>query len=139
MTMKRLVLLIGVLVVCAGAGLLSSGVQLDYFRAKQQNNDIVVEWLTISEENVHHFELLRSSGNNGQFVDLKVQIRPHGTGRPYYFRDSGVYKTMDEQVRYQLVVVSHERVRTQLSGEAMVGYAPTAVRRTWGSIKAMFQ
>ena len=90
------------------------------------------------EDGVARYDLQRRSRfSNDQFVDV-TSIVSHGTGKSYRFIDDQVYKSASEQVDYRLEVVYDNGVREQL-GIRSVNYTPTAIRRTWGSIKAMFQ
>ena len=66
------------------------------------------------------------------------QVDAHGPNRGYGFRDTQVYKTGSDKLDYQLEAVYMNGVREVVRSESM-NYTSTAVRRTWGSLKAMFQ
>jgi len=134
--MKRIRFLFWFLILCLGAGF--SSARLNFFTLEKENNDLIVSWQTTTETDVSHFDLLRRTQfSNNQFVEI-ASVVAHGIDKPYLYRDDQVYKSASEQVDYRLEVVYTNGVREEL-GTKSVNYTPTAIRRTWGSIKAMFQ
>lgn len=136
--MNRLFIIITFLVLPAFSGVHTGSVQMSFFKIEEDNNDLVVTWQTAQENEVREFELQRMTRfTNNQFV--KVQsVPPHGPNKRYVFRDDQVFKVSSEQVDYRLEVIYMDGVREELARE-QVNYTSTAIRRTWGSIKAMFQ
>lgn len=135
--MNRLLFAAGLLILLTGWSFFA-GIRLSAIQVEKQNNDIVLSWQVSLEEGVSFYEVQRRSRfSNGHFV-VVAKIPSHGVGKPYQFRDSQVYKTTSEQVDYRIEVVYEDGVREALPVQS-IDYAPTAVRRTWGSIKAMFQ
>lgn len=138
--MKRVALPVGLLLL-TGATFFAAGVKLSFIKIEKQNSDIVLTWQVSVEEGVLRYEVLRRTQfSNGLFLKV-AEVAPHGVGKLYQFRDDQVYKTTSEQVEYRI-----EAVYTDGAGEIResfplqsIDYTPTAVRRTWGSIKAMFQ
>ena len=130
--------LVGLLVVCLGAWAFPGAVELAFFRVATEGNDLVVTWQANREDGVQRYELRRRTpASKGQYV-LIEQVAPQGVGKPYRYVDRHVYKQPADEVAYQLWVVFTDGTAQQLAEQA-VNYTPTAVRRTWGSIKAMFQ
>ena len=126
------------LLVGAGAGYLNT-VQLSFFKVEKSDNDLVISWQARTEEGVREYILERRTPfSNGDFVEIKQRFRPHGTGEAYRYQDSDLYKAADNQVDYRLYVVYTDNQRQRLA-EQKVNYTATSIRRTWGSIKAMFQ
>ena len=134
--MKPLSLLIG-LVLLTGAGLWSSNVKLNYFNVERQGNQFMVTWKAELEQDVRTYELYRKTSYAATFSAIHT-MNAHGVGKEYQFKDDQVYKSASEQVDYRLEVVFTNGLRQQIA-EKKVNYTPTAIRRTWGSIKAMFQ
>lgn len=95
----------------------------------------VVEWAAESEDGLEHYEV-EVSAESGAGARV-VEIAPRGAQHPYVYRDDDLYKGA-EAVRYTLYAVLEDGGR-QIVGSRQIAYTPTAVRRTWGSIKAMFQ
>ncbi len=129
----------GLLLVCLGAGSGLYGVKLSFFKVEDEaGRNFVLTWQAEQETSVRHYEVLRRTiHSNGVFIPLKT-LPAHGPNKPYTFRDDQVYKTAADQVDYQLEVVFENGLRQILASKS-VNYTPTAIRRTWGSIKAMFQ
>lgn len=99
---------------------------------------MLVTWQVDTEDEVREYELQRMTRfTNNRFVKVEA-FQPHGINKAYIFKDSQVFKASTEQVDYQLEVVYANGLREQLARE-QVNYTSTAIRRTWGSIKAMFQ
>ncbi len=134
--MKPLSLII-LLVVLTGVGLWSSSVKLNYFNVERQGNAFIISWKAEIEEDVRSYELYRKTSYVATFSAIH-SLNAHGAGKEYQFKDDQVYKAASEQVDYRLEVVLTNGLRQQIA-EKPVNYTPTALRRTWGSIKAMFQ
>ncbi len=114
-------------------------VRLKYFRVDEQGSEFLLTWETDVEQELRAFEVQRKTAfSGGQFVVVK-EYEPHGTARQYLFTDDQVFKSADTQdiVDYRLVAVYQSGAREILASKS-VNYTSTALRRTWGSIKAMF-
>lgn len=134
--MKRLVLYFFVCISFVSA--MPFSVSLSRFEARIVNNEMNVFWQANDEQQVRDFIIERKAQYDVAFKEVKRQTAD-GRNRLYQFIDLDLYKTTaSEQVQY--------RIRIQLKDGSVVTsnvlnamYTPTAVRRTWGSIKAMFQ
>lgn len=115
-------------------------VRLAYFRVEEQGSDFVIVWEAEVEENIKTYEVQRrSTMTNGRFVVVK-EYEAAGVQKQYVYTDDQVFKTASDaqdMIDYQLVVVYQTGVR-QIIASKSVNYTSTALRRTWGSIKAMF-
>lgn len=126
------------LVLLTAAGSWTGEVRLSFFQVNAEQNDFVVSWQSDVEQEVQAYELQRRTRyTNGEF-NLVATVAPHGTGQPYRYVDDQVFKSAAEQVDYRVEVVYENGLRQVLASKS-VNYTPTAVRRTWGSIKAMWQ
>ena len=133
---RRILLLLSVLVLTATS--FGYGVKLEYFQIVPEGRDFVVKWQMETEDEVREYELTRRTPySNQQFVKVEGLVA-HGTGVPYEFRDDQVYKSAADQLDYRLEVVYQNGLREVVLTQS-VNYTSTAIRRTWGSIKAMFQ
>lgn len=136
--MKRIVLLAGLLSLVTGASLFFSDVRLKEYSLERQGNDIVLRWEAEVEVDVDLYVVQRStSASRGLFVDVR-KISAQGAGRPYEFHDDQLYKDNSEMVSYRIVAVFKDGA-SYVFADKSIDYTSTAVRRTWGSIKAMFQ
>lgn len=105
-------------------------------------NEIRIEWTVQQETGVMHYELLRKMVRDSEFIPLTtIDVKPASNQPNFYsYLDRNVFRNSGntEPVVYELNVVFTNGER-RFIGQAEVNYTSTAVRRTWGSIKAMFQ
>ncbi|MCC5933843.1 MAG: hypothetical protein JJU35_06310 [Balneolales bacterium] len=105
-------------------------------------NEIKIEWTVQQESGVMHYELLRKMVRDSDFTPVAtIDVRPPSSQPNLYtYLDRNVFRNSGntEPVVYELNVVFTNGER-RFIGQAEVNYTSTAVRRTWGSIKAMFQ
>lgn len=106
------------------------------FDARTEGNDIVVSWQASVESDVAEYVLERRTQFDVQFVEM-ARLPPHGSNTLYSFRDERVFKVQSEQVSYRLRIINGDNSFV-VTDAITIDYTPTAVRRTWGSIKAMF-
>lgn len=126
------------MIVLVGASQAPTDVQLEYFLVDPQGQEFVVTWKSLVEDDVFAYELLRRTAlSNEQFI-MVFAPEAHGTNKTYTYRDAQVYKSASEQLDYRLQVVYTNGLREVISSQS-VNYTSTAIRRTWGSLKAMFQ
>lgn len=139
MDMRRYLTSLALLIVVSAASPWSAGkVQLTFFRVSEDPVGMIVTWQVDEEEEVREYELQRMTRfTNNRFVKVESFL-PHGIDKSYTFKDTQIFKASTEQVDYQLEVVYTNGLRELLARE-QVNYTSTAIRRTWGSIKAMFQ
>ena len=120
------------------AGHRTGDVQLSFFRVETLQSDLVISWQSQLEVEVKSYELQRMTRlTNNRFVKVTT-LDPHGIDKSYIFRDTQVFKSPSEPVDYRLEVVYVNGLREELARK-QINYTSTAIRRTWGSIKAMFQ
>ena len=131
---RRLALLIVPLLL--GAALLS-GARLSFINVEPRGNDFVVTWQSDTEDGVLSYELHRKTTTSNNDYALVSDVGVHGTGRTYSVVDDQIFKSASELIEYRLQAVLSDGSR-QVLASTTVNYTPTAVRRTWGSIKAMF-
>ena len=131
---------LAVLVLCLASASVALGqtVRLAEQRIEQRDARVIVTWRTAAEVGVQGYEVLRRSASTGGEYMRLGDVAVHGTNRPYEFVDDGLYKNAVVQADYQVVAVLAGGVR-QVLFAAQVNYTTTGLRRTWGSLKAMFQ
>jgi hypothetical protein len=113
-----------------------AGAYLDYFQAKSEGDNVKLEWKTGDESNVNHFSIQRKSPQTS-FVEIST-MPAKGSNSYYSFVDQSIYKTKDVIFSYKLIIVDNNM---QTSSSQIVSVSPniSGVKRTWGSIKAMFR
>ena len=113
-----------------------AGALLDYFHVRNDGDDAIIEWKTSQEINVQNFVIQRR-GPQTQYSDVAT-ITPHPDNPFYSYTDKAIYKTNDYIFIYRLKIVDNNQ-QTSYSEEASVSLSISGVKRTWGSIKAMFR
>jgi len=124
------------LVLVVFVGTVLANVVFSRFDARTEGNDIVVSWQASVETDVKEYVLERKTLFDAQFVEM-ARFDPHGTNNLYTYRDERVFKVQSEQVSYRLRIINTDNSFV-VTDAITIAYTPTAVRRTWGSIKAMF-
>ena len=132
----RSILLILLLVPAISGAVLMGQAQVTTFVVEKSGSDIVVSWTAESEDGLREYVLFRKTPFTTDWVQVQ-QFNAHGPGKPYRYRDTEVYKNAADMIDYRLDLVFSDGSRQQKFEQ--VEYTSTAVRRTWGSIKAMFQ
>ena len=118
-------------------GTVLASVVFSRFEARTEENDIVVTWEASVETDVREYVLERRTAFDSQFVEM-ARMNVHGANSPYIYRDERLFKVEAEQVSYRLRMIGSGGSLLGVTDPITVDYTPTAVRRTWGSIKAMF-
>ncbi|MCS7155341.1 MAG: hypothetical protein N2561_08560 [Bacteroidetes bacterium] len=95
-----------------------------------------VTWRVTEQAGVRRFILERKAAGEEQFREI-FQTPPNPTGTYEFVDESLARSGLDGLVKYQLLVEGAEG--RLLLKQIDANYTTTAVRRTWGSIKAMFQ
>ncbi|MCH7826505.1 MAG: hypothetical protein IIC75_00810 [Bacteroidetes bacterium] len=113
-----------------------AGAFLDYFQVRSEGGNVVVEWKTSQETNLDKFVVERKSPQ-GVFIELAT-IAPKGSNSFYNYIDKGAYKSTDLLFIYQLKIVDTDN-KVTYSSPASISLSISGVKRTWGSIKAMFR
>ncbi|HSD63405.1 MAG TPA: hypothetical protein VLB50_06385 [Ignavibacteriaceae bacterium] len=113
-----------------------AGALLDYFHAQNDGENVKLEWKTTIESNLANFVVQRRTPDS-QFFDLST-INPKGNNSVYTYTDQSAYKMTDLVFVYRLKIVDNDG-SVAYSTEVSVSPNISGVKRTWGSIKAMFR
>lgn len=113
-----------------------AGALLDYFHAQNDGENVKLEWKTTTENNLANFVVQRKTPDS-QYIDLDV-VNPKGNNSVYTYIDQSAYKMMDLVFVYRLKIVDTDG-SVSYSSEVSVSPNISGVKRTWGSIKAMFR
>ena len=132
--MRTLLFSLAALVLIASSSL---SVRLRYFTTEYDAGAVVITWETEAETDVSLYQLYRKSDQADSFSRI-TEIAVHGVDTPYRVRDDRMYKAPATIVEYRLEAVMTSGLRQRIA-ERKVNYTPTAILRSWGSIKAMFQ
>ena len=113
-----------------------AGTFLEYFHGRSEGDDVRLEWKTREEVNLQHFKIERKTPQNS-FVEIST-VQPKGSNSYYTYLDQSAYKTTDMIFIYRLKIIDTNG-QTSYSNEVTVSHNVSGVKRTWGSIKAMFR
>lgn len=121
------------------AGLIFAGANIPQgLNVRSDRNNIIISWQAISESNLKHYIIQRKSGTvNSDYVDIAV-ISPR-TDMIYEFIDREVFKTTGSWYKYRLKIVDNDKSSTYLEQEGSINPNFSTVKRTWGSLKALFR
>ncbi|GMU85500.1 MAG: hypothetical protein AMXMBFR48_07420 [Ignavibacteriales bacterium] len=115
---------------------LVSGAFIEFFHAKSENNSVKLEWKTTTESSLREFVVERKTVN-GNFITIG-KVAPRGENSYYSFIDEAAFKSSDYVFVYRLKLVNTDS-QFSYSKEISVSHSLSDVKRTWGSIKAMFR
>lgn len=113
-----------------------AGTFLEYFHGRSEGDDIRLEWKTKEEVNLQNFKIERKTPQSS-FTEMET-IQPKGSNSYYSYLDQTTYKTTDMIFVYRLKIVDTNG-QASYSNEVTVSHNVSGVKRTWGSIKAMFR
>lgn len=113
-----------------------AGAYIDYFHARSEGEDVRLEWKTGEESNLQKFVIERKTPQSN-FAEIAT-INPTGNNSLYSYIDKNAYKTTDLLFNYRLKIVDNSN-QIAYSHEVTVSHNVSGVKRTWGSIKAMFR
>lgn len=113
-----------------------AGAYLDYFHGRSEGEDIRLEWKTGEEVNLENFIIERKTPQS-TFVEIG-SVDPKGSNSYYSYLDKSAYKMTDLIFIYRLKIVDNGG-QSSYSNEVTVSHNVSGVKRTWGSIKAMFR
>ncbi len=113
-----------------------AGALLDYFHAQAEGDNVKIEWKTTTETNLTNFVVQRKTPDT-QYIDL-ASIDPTGNNSVYTYVDQAAYKMTNPIFVYRLKIVDRDGSYTY-SSSVSVSPNISGVKRTWGSIKAMFR
>lgn len=132
MKMKLSYLLV---ILCLTTAILA-GTFLEYFQGRSEGEDIRLEWKTREEVNLQHFKVERKTPQS-EFVEIST-IQPKGSNSYYTYLDQSAYKIQTILFTYRLKIVDNN-AQVSYSNEVSISHSVSGVKRTWGSIKAMFR
>jgi hypothetical protein len=128
-----------IIAIVALSGIALAGAYLEAFTAKSIDDNIVLEWKTGDESSVKQFDIERTSGGMVDFVTIG-SLTATGNNSYYKFIDRSAYKSSDVIYKYRLKIVDRDpNVPPTYSNQISVSHTTSSVKRTWGSIKAMFR
>ncbi|MER3524608.1 MAG: hypothetical protein C4326_11250 [Ignavibacteria bacterium] len=138
MTMKPRTLILSFLALLLAVSALAGVVREGSFNARSDGNNITIRWTSEDESGLLKYVLERKAGVNGAFIPL-VEIQPKGNNESYVYVDDTAFHISESLYQYRLKVVFVNGAAPMYYGPITVSHRTSDVRRTWGSIKAMFR
>ena len=116
--------------------LASFQLQLQSFTATYQGADIRLDWKVSDEAGVTTYEVSRKKDGDANYSRLS-EVSAAGQGS-YSWVDDNLYKDGDamENISYRLTALTSSGPKYFYTS---IQHSPTAVQRSWGSIKSMFR
>lgn len=105
------------------------------FQAEPSSNKITLNWRTGVEKNITSFYIERSS-NNIDFMKVG-EVNPTGNNSRYEFVDESISRV--RSIYYYRLRVVNNNGSSQFSESLPVIPNVSSIKRTWGSIKALFR
>jgi len=135
--MKRL-FLPGLAFALCIAGTASAGVIKGQPTARSNGSTITVHWDSDDETGVVGYEIARKVGWDGQYIVLVPMYKAKGSNQPYDFVDDSAFRTSSTYYEYRITALYSSGARSD-PYEVGVSHTVNSVKKTWGSIKAMFR
>ena len=138
--LSRLIKIYPLLVLLIIPQVLISGAQISGFNAYRDNQQIRIEWTTEIESNCLRYEIQRSTDKvNWQRIGAVKSKTGNSTSQQLYqYIDDSIFKSSDASINYRLVIVDQNGTTHTHNVIASVT-GSSGIKRTWGSLKAMFR
>ncbi|MBN2365557.1 MAG: hypothetical protein JXL67_05290 [Calditrichaeota bacterium] len=105
------------------------------WKAEPEQNKIVLQWKTSSEEDVNKF-IVERSNDNSHYVNIG-EVQARGPGYQYKFEDTNL--GMTNSVFYYRLQILNGDGSFQHTDALTVIPNISNISRSWGSIKALFR
>jgi hypothetical protein len=112
-----------------------AGAEISSFSARSSNGSIIVNWHSNNENNVRQYVVERQTVN-GSFVEVG-NVDPR-SDRNYEFIDQTAFKSSGVLYIYRIKIIDVDG-SVATTWTVTVAHNVSSVKRTWGSIKALFR
>lgn len=112
------------------------GAIIQFIQASSESDNIKIEWQTGEESDVQKFVVERKTPQSS-YTEI-TSLSPKGDYSYYSYVDKNAYKANGVIFNYRLKIVDNSG-QISYSKEITVSHSVSSVKRTWGSIKAMFR
>ncbi len=131
-----------VLLLAMSQGSSAQELEIDLYAEAYDNRDmIVVTWEVKSSQtfSTSDFRLEKSRLNSGRSINVSRLIESDSAPNSFRVEDTDLRKESNDETADTQVFVYTLFVNGEEYDSVQAGYTTNAVRRTWGSIKSMFQ
>lgn len=127
-----------ILLLCSVQSLaLADVIRSGTLQARSDGSSVILSWVTDDETNVARFEIERRAGTTDEFGYI-ASVSPKGPSL-YEFIDHSAYKVSSTLYQYHIKILFSDNTSPVYVGPVTVSHTVSGVKRTWGSIKAMFR
>lgn len=119
------------------ASAIVGGTFIQNFVAESDGENVILSWQSTTEENVKEYEILRGPDKDRLSTINKISAK--GSFSSYQYIDETAYKTNDSFYAYALIIVDFDGKKSQPMHTFVSHNGVSSVKRTWGSIKALFR
>ncbi len=134
--MKTLVMILAAFVVSTALAValpIKSGSLL----ARSDGNNVTIQWGTTDESAVKEFGIERRPATGTEYVLVATMVAK-GNNSYYEYIDQTAFKTTGSVYQYRIRIVDSNS-GISYSEPISVSHNVSSVKRTWGSLKAMFR
>jgi hypothetical protein len=119
---------------------LANAIREGTMQARSDGSNVTIQWGSTDEASIKEFEVLRRDGNTGDFISIAI-VPKKGSNSFYEYIDKSAFKTTGTIYQYQIKVVYQNSGSEYFpkDGPLTVSHNVSSVKRTWGSLKAMFR
>lgn len=131
--MKKNIIIIATLILTS---IVFAGATLEFFRGRSESDKVILEWKSREEIALKEFVVERKSVSS-EYIPIGI-VQPKGNNSFYTFVDETAFKSLGSVYYYRLKIVDFNG-SVSYSNEISILHSVSSVKRTWGSIKAMFR
>ena len=121
---------------CLLLGTLAYGATITLFQASFDGTNVRVEWEVTNETGVQGYDLWRKANNEPAYAHMGTQAPT--SQRRYQFLDTNMYRGTASGGPFTYRLTVHTTTGDQ-NYTTVLSTTPSAVQRSWGSIKSMFR
>ena len=124
--------------------LFAAEINFEYFTAKSNGDQVVLEWKMIEEANINYFQVEKRIDDSNNYRPVGSKIKAKGDNQIYKYTDEDYF--FKQQTRLQSDNIQAYRVKVFLknnniaySNTTFVTHNVSSVKKTWGMLKEMFR
>lgn len=110
---------------------------IQFFVADSNGENITLTWQSTDEQNVKEYVILRGPDKDNLISIATIPAK--GSNSSYVFYDKSAYKSTGSFYAYGLVIVDVDGTRSEPMYTFVSHDGVSSIKRTWGSIKALFR
>jgi hypothetical protein len=139
--MKKSVVMIAAVLVCTAHLFGGATFKDGSLQGHSDGSNVYVQWGTSAESSVRTFSVERRAGTSGDFMEIGA-LPARGGNSDYEYIDRSAFKTESPTAtlyQYRVNAVDSDGKTVETSAIVTVSHNVSSVKRTWGSLKAMFR